>query len=74
MEGYYGPMPSSLIPFFWAPGWNSVQAVNKFQNEIGGRCAAAIRAFACSSRRRQAALPYIDQHPGRLRDSDEASG
>lgn len=28
--------PSPLLPFFWSPGWNSVQAVNKFQNEIGG--------------------------------------
>lgn len=24
------------IPFVWAPGWNSVQAWNKFQDEIGG--------------------------------------
>lgn len=37
MEGYEGAPPSSLITRFWAPGWNSVQAVNKFQNEIGGR-------------------------------------
>ncbi|WP_263366299.1 NADH-quinone oxidoreductase subunit NuoG [Edaphobacter bradus] len=29
-------VPPSLIPFFWAPGWNSVQAVNKFQSEMGG--------------------------------------
>ena len=25
-----------LLPFFWTPGWNSIQAVNKFQAEIGG--------------------------------------
>ncbi|MDD2876001.1 MAG: NADH-quinone oxidoreductase subunit NuoG [Acidiphilium sp.] len=36
MEGYYGPMPASLIPFFWAPGWNSGQSLNKFQDEVGG--------------------------------------
>jgi NADH-quinone oxidoreductase subunit G len=36
MEGYQGQPPSPLIPRFWAPGWNSVQAVNKFQEEIGG--------------------------------------
>ena len=37
MEGYHGrKLPSSLIPFFWAPGWNSVQSVNKFQDETGG--------------------------------------
>lgn len=36
MEGYLGQPPSSLIPRFWAPGWNSVQSVNKFQQEVGG--------------------------------------
>jgi NADH-quinone oxidoreductase subunit G len=36
MESGPESVPSSLLPFFWAPGWNSVQAVNKFQNEIGG--------------------------------------
>jgi NADH-quinone oxidoreductase subunit G len=36
MEGYPGNPPPSLIPRFWAPGWNSVQALNKFQDEVGG--------------------------------------
>lgn len=36
MEGYRGQPPSSMIPFFWSPGWNSVQAINKYQEEIGG--------------------------------------
>jgi NADH-quinone oxidoreductase subunit G len=36
MEGYRGPMPSPLISQFWAPGWNSIQAVNTYQNEVGG--------------------------------------
>lgn len=36
MEGYSGMPPSPLIPFFWAPGWNSIQAVNKYQQEPGG--------------------------------------
>jgi NADH-quinone oxidoreductase subunit G len=36
MESGLGAVPTSLRPFFWAPGWNSVQAVNKFQAEIGG--------------------------------------
>ncbi len=36
MEGYQGQPPSPLIPRFWAPGWNSVQSLNKFQEEIGG--------------------------------------
>jgi NADH-quinone oxidoreductase subunit G len=36
MEGYDGRPPADLISRFWAPGWNSVQALNKFQSEIGG--------------------------------------
>ncbi len=36
MEGYPNEPPAPLIPFFWAPGWNSYQAVNKFQEEIAG--------------------------------------
>jgi NADH-quinone oxidoreductase subunit G len=35
MEGLRALPPSSMIPFFWAPGWNSVQSVNKYQEEIG---------------------------------------
>jgi NADH-quinone oxidoreductase subunit G len=36
MEGYKGMPPAPLIPFFWAPGWNSVQSINKYQAEVGG--------------------------------------
>jgi len=38
MEGAtgLGPEPASLIPMVWYPQWNSPQAVNKFQDEIGG--------------------------------------
>lgn len=35
MEGSPGQPPSSMIPFFWSPGWNSVQSVNKYQEEVG---------------------------------------
>jgi NADH-quinone oxidoreductase subunit G len=36
MEGCETAPPPALLPRFWAPGWNSVQSVNKFQNEVGG--------------------------------------
>jgi NADH-quinone oxidoreductase subunit G len=36
MEGFPGQPPPALIPHYWAPGWNSVQSVNKFQAEVGG--------------------------------------
>ncbi len=40
MEGHNGTQagerPGALIPFAWAPGWNSPQSWNKFQDEVGG--------------------------------------
>ena len=37
MEGNNQPQaPRSQIPFAWSPGWNSPQAWNKFQDEVGG--------------------------------------
>ncbi|MGJ0431326.1 NADH-quinone oxidoreductase subunit NuoG [Methylobacter sp.] len=36
MEGATADVPAALEPVIWAPGWNSNQAVNKFQDEIGG--------------------------------------
>jgi NADH-quinone oxidoreductase subunit G len=36
MEGYEGVPPAPFIREYWAPGWNSVQALNKFQAEVGG--------------------------------------
>jgi len=36
MEGTPDQPPAALIPFFWSPGWNSVQATNTYQREPGG--------------------------------------
>ena len=36
MEGSTVQPPAPLIPRYWAPGWNSCQSVNKYQEEIGG--------------------------------------
>jgi NADH-quinone oxidoreductase subunit G len=36
MEGYAGLPPAAITPFYWSPGWNSVQAINKYQIEVGG--------------------------------------
>ncbi|MEG0489579.1 MAG: NADH-quinone oxidoreductase subunit G, partial [Acinetobacter sp.] len=49
MEGYVGNQtPSSLVPFAWAPGWNSPQSWNKYQDEVGGHLKggdAGVRLF-----------------------------
>lgn len=36
MEGAPVQPPGAVQPFFWTPGWNSIQSVNKFQSEIAG--------------------------------------
>jgi NADH-quinone oxidoreductase subunit G len=36
MEGYPGPVPPALLTRIWAPGWNSNEAINQFQIEVGG--------------------------------------
>ena len=49
MEGYVGSQTkSALVPFAWAPGWNSPQSWNKFQDQVGGHLKggdAGIRLF-----------------------------
>ncbi|MDZ7783038.1 MAG: NADH-quinone oxidoreductase subunit NuoG [Halioglobus sp.] len=36
MEGMLPGTPAALLPFVWAPGWNSNQALHRFQAEVGG--------------------------------------
>ena len=36
MEGSRNTPPSTLTGFYWSPGWNSPQAINKYQIEVGG--------------------------------------
>lgn len=36
MEGAPINVPSGLNALIWSPGWNSNEAINKFQDEIGG--------------------------------------
>ncbi|MDQ8954225.1 NADH-quinone oxidoreductase subunit NuoG [Acinetobacter rudis] len=49
MEGYVGPQDAaSLVPFAWAPGWNSPQSWNKYQDHVGGHLKggdAGVRLF-----------------------------
>src|SRR5690606_40699523 len=50
MEGYYGTRtPPALLPYSWAPGWNSnQQSVQKFKDETGRARGGApgVRLFA----------------------------
>ncbi|MBS7660486.1 NADH-quinone oxidoreductase subunit NuoG [Pseudomonas lalucatii] len=59
MEGYSGSAePRQQIPFAWSPGWNSPQAWNKFQDEVGGHLRAGdpgVRLFEAAG----VALPWF---------------
>ena len=66
MEGYNGigspDRPAALLSYAWAPGWNSPQAWNKFQQEVGGHLRggdAGAQIFTASN----GALPYFNTIP-----------
>jgi NADH-quinone oxidoreductase subunit G len=63
MEGYYGKMPPALLPFTWAPGWNSAQSINKFQAEIGGALAGGDPGVRLLEAQAEAALGYYTSIP-----------
>jgi NADH-quinone oxidoreductase subunit G len=63
MEGYSGHAPPALLPFYWSPGWNSVQSLNKYQQEVGGPLAGGnpgIRLFEPGSKSEK---KYFNQLP-----------
>ncbi|STT85647.1 NADH-ubiquinone oxidoreductase subunit G [Klebsiella pneumoniae] len=66
MEGNNQPSaPRSQIPFAWAPGWNSPQAWNKFQDEVGGKLRhgdPGVRLFEASA----SGLEYFTAVPASL--------
>jgi len=63
MEGFYGNVPPALLPFFWAPSWNSVQSVNKFQSEIGGSLEGGDPGVRLLEASAEARLPYYTGVP-----------
>jgi NADH-quinone oxidoreductase subunit G len=63
MEGYEGQPPSPLVARFWAPGWNSVQALNKFQSEVGGPLRGGDRGERLIEPAPGAKAPYFCEIP-----------
>lgn len=61
MEGDSAQVPPALLPVIWAPGWNSNQAINKFQEETGGHLRdgdAGVRLIEASG-----VLPWFSDVP-----------
>ncbi len=70
MEGTPALPPSSMIPFFWSPGWNSVQSVNKYQEEVGASLRGGdpgIQLFSRSGKQPQ----YFVEVPEKFRSAED---
>jgi NADH-quinone oxidoreductase subunit G len=63
MEGYEGEPPAALIPRFWAPGWNSIQSVNKFQEEVAGPLRGGDPGRRLIEPAQATKIAYFDQIP-----------
>nr|WP_322560091.1 NADH-quinone oxidoreductase subunit NuoG [uncultured Escherichia sp.] len=70
MEGNNQPTAHrSQVPFAWAPGWNSPQAWNKFQDEVGGKLRfgdPGVRLFETSEN----SLDYFTSVPARFQPQE----
>ncbi|HEY1948967.1 MAG TPA: NADH-quinone oxidoreductase subunit NuoG [Bryobacteraceae bacterium] len=70
-SGPQSPSPA-LTPFYWAPGWNSAQSVNKFQGEIGGALRGGDPGVRLISPPAQTAWNYFSEIPQPFRaDADD---
>lgn len=64
MEGYYGEAPGALLPFSWAPRWNShQQAITKFQDEVGGHLRGGDPGVRLFEPAPDARMPYFANIP-----------
>ncbi|NBC32479.1 MAG: NADH-quinone oxidoreductase subunit NuoG [Alphaproteobacteria bacterium] len=65
MEGHYAPgrVPPALLPFLWQPGWDSEQALNKFQAEITGPLKGGDRSVRLLAPDPDAPAPICDPPP-----------
>ena len=58
--------------FFWSPGWNSIQSVNKFQSEIGGPLRGGDPGVRLIESTHHTTWSYFSQIPSAFRpDPDE---
>jgi NADH-quinone oxidoreductase subunit G len=63
MEGFPGEPPPALITHYWTPGWNSVQSLNRFQEEVGGPLRGGDPGVRLLAGGRNEALAYFTAVP-----------
>ena len=64
--------PPALNPFFWAPGWNSIQSVNKYQAEVGGPLRGGDPGVRLIEPQQQSTSGYFSEIPPVFRFDSEA--
>lgn len=67
MEGYKGYPPSSLIPYYWSPGWNSLQAMNKYMDEPDGPLKEGDPGIRLFGKTNNSNTDYSENVPGPFR-------
>ncbi len=76
MEGLNRHQPGALLPYVWAPGWNSNQSLHKFQSEVGGALSggtAGVRLLdpsAATEAASEIASDLVSQLASQLEDGD----
>jgi NADH-quinone oxidoreductase subunit G len=63
MEGLNKGQASALIPFVWAPGWNSNQSVMRYQKEVGGALLGGDPGVRLFDGRARGSAPRFDAVP-----------
>ncbi len=63
MEGFTGVPPSAITPFYWTPGWNSVQSINKYQIEVGGELHGGNPGVRLFEPKESTDLDFSDHNP-----------
>ena len=63
MEGYSGVPPAPITPFYRVPGWNSVQAINKYQIEVGGALHGGNPGLRLFNPKEDTKIDYFDTIP-----------
>ncbi len=67
MEGYEGTAPAAITPNFWAPGWNSIQSLNRFQEEVNGPLRGGDSGLRLLEPSKASHPAYFDRVPAEFR-------
>ncbi len=65
MEGFSRLTPAALMSSFWTPGWNSAQAITRFQDEVNGPLEGGDPGIRLIEPDPDSRIPYFRANPDR---------